>query len=144
MQITVCIRRTVIIDDDVHSLHINTTTKNISSDQNAFLESFEGGVSADAIDERNLRGSSSKKKMHAPFFLLKTGMDADTRKIAGDKEFVQFDSSSDRFYEDNNLEGEKILMKRKHQSCTDHTWLNSKESSNSFNFLFFPTSSSFT
>ena len=48
------------------------------------------------------------QKMHAPFFLLKTRMDTDARKIAGYKELVQFDSSSDRFYEDNNLEGKKI------------------------------------
>ena len=108
MQITVSIRRTVIIDDDVHSLDINTTAEDISSDQNTFLKSFESGVSADSIEKRNLRETTILQKMHAPFFLLKTGTDADTRKIAGDKEFVQFDSSSDRFYEDNNLEGKKI------------------------------------
>ena len=50
----------VIIDDDVHSLDINTTTEDINSDQNtflesSFLESFEGGVSADSIEERNLK-----------------------------------------------------------------------------------------
>ena len=43
-------------------------------------------------------------KLHAPLILLQTRMDTDARKIAGDKELVQFDSSSDRFYEDNNLE----------------------------------------
>jgi hypothetical protein len=109
MQITVSIRRTVIIDDDVHSLDINTTAEDISSDQNTFLESFEGSVSADSIEERDLRDIIIlQKKLHAPFFLLKTRMDTDTRKIAGDKELVQFDGSSDRFYEDNNLEGKKI------------------------------------
>ena len=143
MQVTVSIRRAVIIDDDVHSLDINTTAEDISSDQNTFLEGFEGGVPADSIEGRNLRDNSSSKKLHAPLILLKTRMDTDARKIAGDKELVQFDSSSDRFYEDNNLEEGK-LMKRIQQLCTDHTWLNSKESSNSFNFLFFPTSSSFT
>ena len=39
-------------------------------------------------------------------------MDADARKIAGDKELVQFDSSSDRFYKDNNLERKKIDGKK--------------------------------
>ena len=108
MQITVSIRRTVIIDDDVHSLDINTTAEDISSDQNTFLKSFESGVSADSIEKRNLRETTILQKMHAPFFLLKTRMDTDARKIAGHKELVQFDSSSDRFYEDNNLEGKKI------------------------------------
>ena len=105
MQITVRVRRTVIIDDNVHSLDINTTAEDISSNQNTFLEGFEGGVSTDAIERRNLRNKFSSKKLHTPFILLKTRMDTDTRKIARDKELVQFDSSSDRFYEDNNLEG---------------------------------------
>jgi hypothetical protein len=39
-------------------------------------------------------------------------MNADTRKIAGNKELVQFDSSGDGFYEDNNLE-EEINIKKK-------------------------------
>ena len=104
MQITISIRRAVIIDDNVHSLDINTTAEDVSSDQNTFLESFKGSVSADTIEGRNLKTDSLSKKLHTPFILLKTGMDTDTRKIAGDKELVQFDSPSDRFYEDNNLE----------------------------------------
>lgn len=39
-------------------------------------------------------------------------MDTDARKIAGHKELIQFDSSSDRFYEDNNLEGKKFDEKK--------------------------------
>ena len=108
MQITVGVRRAVIIDDNVHSLDINTTAKDISSDQNTFLEGFKGSVSADSIAGRNIRDKSPSKKSHSPFILLKTRMDTDTREIAGDKELVQFDSSSDRFYKDNNLEEKKF------------------------------------
>ena len=50
VQITISVRRAIIIDDDVHSLDINTTAEDISSDQNTFLKSFEGGVSADSIE----------------------------------------------------------------------------------------------
>ena len=113
MQITISVRRAVIIDDDVYSLNINTTAEDISSDQNTFLEGFERGVSADSIEGRNLRDNSSSKKLYAPLILLKTRMDTDARKIAGHKELIQFDSSSDRFYEDNNLEEKNFLMKRK-------------------------------
>ena len=56
------------------------------------------------IEGKNLRDNSSSMKLHAPLILLQTRMDTDARKIAGDKELVQFDSSSDRFYENNNLE----------------------------------------
>jgi hypothetical protein len=114
VQITISVRRAVIIDDDVHSLNINTTAEDISSDQNTFLKCFEGGVSADSIEETilDIILQNTKKTLHAPFFLLKTGMDTDARKIAGDKELVQFNGSSDRFNEDNNLKGQK-MMKRK-------------------------------
>ena len=54
MQITVSVRRTIIIDDDVHTLDINTTTENISSNQNTFFECFEGRVSANTIGGQNL------------------------------------------------------------------------------------------
>jgi hypothetical protein len=40
-------------------------------------------------------------------------MDTDARKIAGDKELVQFDSSSNRFHEDYNLEEKNIDEKKK-------------------------------
>lgn len=72
MQVTVSVRRAVIIDDDVHSLDINTTAKDISSDQNTFLEGFEGGVSTDSIEGRNLKDNSSSKWLYTPFLLLKT------------------------------------------------------------------------
>jgi hypothetical protein len=38
-------------------------------------------------------------------------MNTDARKVAGNKELVQFDSSSDRFYKDNNLEEKNDEMK---------------------------------
>ena len=72
MQITIGVRRTVIIDDDVHTLNINATAEDISSDQNTFFEGFEGGVSADSIEGRNFKDIASTKKLHEPLLLLKT------------------------------------------------------------------------
>lgn len=49
MEITVRIRRAIVIDDDVHSFYINATTENISGNQNTLLEGLEGGVSLDTM-----------------------------------------------------------------------------------------------
>ena len=59
---------------------------------------------------------SFSRKLYSPFFLLKTRVNTDTRKIARDKQFIQFDGPGDRFYEDNNLEdGDDV---KKNNKCT--------------------------
>ena len=63
MQITVCVRGTVIIDDDIHTFDINATAEDISSDQNTFFEGFECGVSADSIEGQKFNGISARKKL---------------------------------------------------------------------------------
>ena len=55
MQIAVSIRRTIVVDNDIDTLYINTTTENISSNENSFLKCFEGGVSADTVENVSLR-----------------------------------------------------------------------------------------
>ena len=66
VQITISVRRAVIIDDDVHLLDINTVARDIS-DQNMFLKGFEDGVSADFIEGINLRYDSSSIKITHTF-----------------------------------------------------------------------------
>ena len=44
MEVRVSIRRAVVVDHDVHSLHIDTTTEDVGGDQDALLERLEGGV----------------------------------------------------------------------------------------------------
>jgi len=41
VQITVCIRRTIIVNDDIYSFDINTTTKDIRGDKDTFFKSLE-------------------------------------------------------------------------------------------------------
>jgi len=50
VEITVSIRRTIIIHDDVNPFHINPPTKDISSDEDTLLECLKGGVALDTID----------------------------------------------------------------------------------------------
>ena len=47
MQITVCIRRTIIVNDDIYAFDINTTTKNICGDKDTFFKSLECRITTD-------------------------------------------------------------------------------------------------
>ena len=49
MQIAVSIRRTIVVDNDIDTLYINTTTENIGSDKNTLLECLESGVAVDTM-----------------------------------------------------------------------------------------------
>lgn len=46
MEVAVGIRRAIVVDDDVDTLNINTTSENIRGDENTLLECFECLVSA--------------------------------------------------------------------------------------------------
>ena len=48
MKVTVSVARSVIINNDVDSLHINTATKDVSSYQDALLKGLESGISLDS------------------------------------------------------------------------------------------------
>jgi hypothetical protein len=50
VQVTVSIRRAIVINNDVDTFYIDPPTKDISSDKNTFLERLEGGVALDSID----------------------------------------------------------------------------------------------
>jgi hypothetical protein len=41
MQITVRVRRTIIVDNDVHTLNVDTTPKDVSGDQYTLLKSLK-------------------------------------------------------------------------------------------------------
>lgn len=51
MQVRVCICWTVVVDDDVYTLDINTTAKDIGGDQNTLFKGFECGISTDTVVE---------------------------------------------------------------------------------------------
>lgn len=47
MQVAVSVRRTVVVDHDIDTLNINTTTEDVSGNQYALLKCLERGVPAD-------------------------------------------------------------------------------------------------
>ena len=47
MKVSVGLGGSIIVDDDVYPLNINTTTEDVSSHEDAFFKSLERGVSAD-------------------------------------------------------------------------------------------------
>ena len=47
MQVAIRIRRTIVVDDDVHSFNVNTTTENVCRYENSLLESLECRVTGD-------------------------------------------------------------------------------------------------
>ena len=48
MEVTISIRRAVVVDDDVDALYIDTTAENIGGDQDTLLKRLEGSVPRDA------------------------------------------------------------------------------------------------
>ena len=47
MKVAVSVRRAVVVDDDVHTLDIDTTAKNVGGHEDTLLEGLEGGVARD-------------------------------------------------------------------------------------------------
>jgi hypothetical protein len=47
VEITVCISRRVIVDNDIDTLHIDTTTENICRNENALLKCLERSITID-------------------------------------------------------------------------------------------------
>ena len=50
MQITVGVRGAIVVDHDVYTLHIDTTTENVSGNEDTLLESLERGVPFDTTN----------------------------------------------------------------------------------------------
>jgi hypothetical protein len=49
VKVTVSIRRTIIIHDDVDTFHVDPPTKDIGGDKYTLLERLEGSVALDTI-----------------------------------------------------------------------------------------------
>lgn len=48
MQVAICIRRAIIVNDNINSFNIDASTENISSNKNALLECFESGIATNS------------------------------------------------------------------------------------------------
>jgi len=47
VQVAVCIRRAIIINDDINSFNVDTTAEDVSGNKDAFLECFKGRIATD-------------------------------------------------------------------------------------------------
>lgn len=77
--------REVIIDDNVDSLNVNASTKQICCDEDALVEIFERLVASNSL------------------LLLHTRVDADGREVAIIKKTIQFIGTSNFGNKDDNL-----------------------------------------
>ena len=48
MEVAVGIGGTVVVDDDVHTLNVDTTTEDICCDEDTLLERLESGIPVDS------------------------------------------------------------------------------------------------
>lgn len=144
VKVAVGIRRTIVVDDDVDTLDIDTTTEDVGSDQDTLLERLEGSVSRDTEDECNQALVIPRQRRNLPLLLHKAGMDRDTREVARYKELVKLDGTCNGLDEDDDLNRAWLWDEKPSDGHLELTWLKSSVSRSSFNFRFLPTSSIFT
>mmetsp|Transcript_11140 Transcript_11140/g.34135 ORF Transcript_11140/g.34135 Transcript_11140/m.34135 type:complete len:230 (+) Transcript_11140:436-1125(+) len=85
MKVRVCFGRHVVVDYNVDSLHINTSTKDVCRHKNALLEIFEGFVPSN------------------PVLLVEPAMYANGRKVAIYEQLVQLRRTCDAPNKDDDL-----------------------------------------
>jgi hypothetical protein len=85
VKVRISISRSIVVDDNVDTFHIDTTSEDVGSDQDTLLESLELLVSTDTL------------------FLLETRVNSDRREVALSEESVEFSSTGDGFDEDADL-----------------------------------------
>ena len=49
VEVTISIGRTVVVDDDVHTLNVDTTTEDVRCDEDTLLECLESSVAVDTM-----------------------------------------------------------------------------------------------
>ena len=102
MKIAVCVRRVVVVDDDIHTFDIDTTTENICCHQNTLLEILECTVTLNAVIQ-NQYDEAMSERLTIPFLLGEARVDTDTREVAGDEKLVQLDCASNGLDENDHL-----------------------------------------
>ena len=64
MQVTVRIGRTIIVDDNVYALDINSAAKNVGGDQYTLLEGLKGRITRDPSQESAKEDLSKFRMTH--------------------------------------------------------------------------------
>jgi hypothetical protein len=103
MQIAVCIRGAIIVDDNVDTLNVNATAEDISRNKYTFFKCFERGIAIDTGACHQISRDISISWVNLPFLLGQTRVDTNTGEVARDKQFVQFNATCNRLDEDDDL-----------------------------------------
>lgn len=85
VEVRVCVARSVVVDDDVDALDVDTTAKDVGRDEDTLLERLELLVPLDAL------------------LLLQARVDRDRREVALAQEAVELSRARDRLDEDADL-----------------------------------------
>jgi hypothetical protein len=102
VEITVRVRWAIIVDHNVDSLHIDTTSEDISGNQDTLLKRLEGSVARNTAENvSHLVGHI--KTGSAPLILLQARVDANAWKVARDEKLIQLNSTRHRLDENDDL-----------------------------------------
>jgi hypothetical protein len=109
------VRNAYVVDDNVNTLNIDTTTEDIRSNHNTFREVLEALV---PLDTKIRTSMSVPKKFHLskvvsdlPLLLVHLRVNADGREVTFDQQFVQFVGTLDRLDENADLVELQLVQK---------------------------------
>ena len=141
MKVAVGVGRTVVVDDDVHALDIDTATEDIRRYQYTLLKVFEGLVAVDTGGDVSEAKTEFLKATYRssccrPEWMLILGKLHETRSLSNS---IARATDLTKMTTCKRLSIDYFAMNTRPQ-----TWLNSRVSSRSFNFLFFCASSNLT
>ena len=108
MKISVWFFWHVIIKDDVDSLDIDSSSEDVSWNENSLLKIFERFVSCD---------SSLLIELDLPFILVEFSVNTDGWEVAIIEDLIKSNSSFDRRDKDNDLIELKSIQKVVESSC---------------------------
>jgi hypothetical protein len=103
MEVRVRVGGSIIVDDDIHSLNINPTSKDIRSDQDPLLKVLKLLVPRDTSKLLNQGWWAHTLTRHVPFLLTETRMHSNAREATLSQQFVEFDGTSDALDKDDDL-----------------------------------------
>jgi len=69
MEVRVGIRGGIVVDHDVYSLDVNTSTENVGSDEDAFFEGLESGIPTNTKRNCWVNGPEMEGGSNVPFLL---------------------------------------------------------------------------
>lgn len=97
VQIGIFALRHVVVDNDVNSFKVNTTTENVGSNHDGLLVRLESFVQFHSVDV------SQQERLSSPLFRIHGAKESNGWETLRNKELVQGGSSLNRAYEDNKL-----------------------------------------